>query len=84
MVRWRFINRSIHAQGQSVSIPINAYVLDAIFNAATDNLTLDDVDDAVECMTDDEVEDFMILLKALGIKADCHYLMRNPANEKPL
>lgn len=67
-----------------MSIPLNDTIVQAIFNASTDNLTLEDVDEAVEFMTDDEVEEFMLLLRHLGVMADCSYLMKTPANEKPL
>jgi len=67
-----------------MSIPLNPYVVHAIFNASTDALTLEDVDEAVEYMTDEEVEEFMLLLRHLGVMADCSYIMKTPANELPL
>lgn len=63
---------------------INSAIIEAIYSAAHGNITLDQVDHAVESMNDNDMKDFMKLVRVLTIMNGCQVLMDNPANHLPV
>ena len=66
-------------------ISLTGPVVTAIYNASRGYLSMDEVDEAVESLSsDEEIEDFMKLIRVLNILHDGEVIMAMPANLYPV